>query len=117
MTLTLSLRPDVTVVAVPLPNEYNRFDAEMFWENDCMSFVNAKIPLPPGQYEIVGLLREIPEEHAAGLMEYVDDVSGYLDYSESYNLAFDSAIDSFKTLIGAQGGDPEANWLIIKKIQ
>lgn len=90
MTLTLSLRPDVTVVAVPLPNEYNRFDAEMFWENDCMSFVNAKIPLPPGQYEIVGLLR---------------------DFKDAEELAV------LNVAMRANGGDPELNWLLLKKIQ
>lgn len=134
MTLTLSLRPDVTVVATIVPegsfDHGFRFDCfscvlpdskpgTYHWLTEAEEYMRKH----GGQYEIVGLLREIPEEQAAGLVEYSemadrDDehLGGYLDYKKG-TWGFSKATDALKSAIKANNGDPELNWFLLKKIQ
>lgn len=59
-TLTLSLRPDVTVLAVLVDQRAIDFGIagyDLWFLNNEPDWIN----LPPGQYEIVGLLRDFKD--------------------------------------------------------
>lgn len=95
--ITLSLRPDVTVLAVPVdPGSYSfcQFYFKESYEVGGLSFYNAKtyqtsrLPLPPGSYELIGLLREFKDAEELAVLN---------------------------TAIHSAGGDPKQNWLIITK--
>lgn len=127
MILTLNLRPDVTVLAVPVdPGSYSfcQFYFKESYEVGGLSFYNAKtyqtsrLPLPPGSYELIGLLREVTEDVLGELLICQDSVLGpgmvYWSYtSESFTCP--TAIISMKDAIYKAGGDPKQNWLIITK--
>ena len=128
--LTLELRPNVTVLAVLVDN-----DAEHFAILDEHIYVDHQadpIRLPPGNWEIIGLLREVSEDVAATLVEnditflrpnpyniredeVVECWKDYRDKTES--LVCFNAVNSLRSAFIAAGGDPEKNWLLLKQIQ
>lgn len=125
--LTLQLRPNLTVLAVLVPEdakdpwlmetEFPRlgyYDPNRTLDGNTWS---ESIDLPPGKWEIIGLLREVSEVEAAGLVAFFMRGHFY-DYSQpgTYE-SLTSAIDSLKSAITAEGGDPEKNWLLLKQIQ
>lgn len=135
MTLTLSLRPDVTVLAVLVPEGANNFKF-VHWDGinvvfnigDRVGFVDISIHVGYARkdkeaewypHEIVGLLREVKDDVLSELLVCQDSVLGpglvFWSYS-SESFTCPTAQSSMKGAIYKAGGDPELNWLILKKI-
>jgi hypothetical protein len=118
--LTLSLRPDVTVLAVPVEMNAHGFAiiGNVTLAYDYNGYTKKSLLLPPGSYELIGLLREVTEDVLGELLICQDSVLGpgmvYWSYtSESFTCP--TAIISMKDAIYKAGGDPKQNWLIITK--
>lgn len=91
MILTLNLRPDVTVLAVPVEMNAHGFAiiGNVTLAYDYNGYTKKSLLLPSGSYELIGLLREFKDAEELAVLN---------------------------TAIHSAGGDPKQNWLIIKKI-
>ena len=118
--LTLQLRPNVTVLAVLVPEGAHSFKIsrdnpdELYY----LSYDNGTGyrdgPDLVGKWEIIGLLREITPEMAEPLVQ--KKFPGYRNYIDDRKY-WDNHIDSLKSAFLAQGHSPHAhNWLLLKQI-
>lgn len=121
MIITLNLRPDVTVLAVPVEMNAHGFAiiGNVTLAYDYNGYTKKSLLLPPGSYELIGLLKEVSELAAASWVKWRTGMEGevmYWDYrtNEKESGGF-KALDSLRSAITAAGGDPKRNWLIITK--
>lgn len=120
--LTLQLRPNVTVLAVLVDDTDGGFklngDQLLFsGEKYGVGYAGFKV-LPPGKWEIISLLREVSEEVAAGLCDRYAEMGTFPCYKvPNKSLWLHTGKQCITEAITAAGGDPQANWLLLKQIQ
>lgn len=86
------------------------YDSRYGW--DCEIEV---VPLPSGQYEILGLGSDLGEEQIRGLVAECAFDDRWFNYAGDYPIWFHSARESFKSLLRSHNLQPETTLVILKK--
>lgn len=115
--LTLSLRPDVTVLAVPVEMNAHGFAiiGNVTLAYDYNGYTKKSLLLPPGSYELIGLLREVGEGALSKLCESYIEERGRTNAYRIGDIVCFHPRTAMKLLIEQAGGDPKLNWLLITK--
>lgn len=80
--------------------------------------VNRCMVLPPGTWRFVALSTEMTEEKARDVVEAVDgNYRDYVLFRGHLHNVYDTALESFHSLLTALGCDPGGTYAVLKKTQ